>query len=478
MKLACALFALVAAQDDSGASTPAASDNSYGYEAPQETYAAPQETYAAPQETYAAEPAPVAYSAPAVAFVARAPKVCVVCDAQAPCWNGATCSPKTFAAASYAAPVESYGAQAESYGAQAESYGAQAESYGAQQESGYRRLAGYGEEAAYEPAGYAAPAMSGSCPCGSIDTKFYRVHNRIVLWVTFGLLFVPFLYFFCMSFSKQQDEDQNFNSVRSTASIVCAIASLAYLTMALGYGFVTKCNGRDFYYARYIDWALTTPIMLYEIAKLSDRDDVTTWFLVLMDVFMIIAGLIGELIEGSERWAFFGFSMLAFLPILYFVCIMYSIVSDKGGCGTNGLGLGQNKKRGVTPDKTREDVVRRIAGITLLTWIGYPIIWILASVHGPTTSCGFAAGAPAAGYRALQAAGVTQAGVISVQGETYAYSVLDIIAKSLMGFALCCVKYDNTPGSTTGVRAVTEQSLYYNIHNPSFHENFPLKWEK
>merc|ERR1711967_100194 len=89
----------------------------------------------------------------------------------------------------------------------------------------------------------------------------------------------------------------------------------------------------------------------------------------------IVAGLIGELIEGSERWAFFGFS----------------------------------------------------------------IIWILANVHSSGSSCGYATGfAQEYGSRAFQAVGVKKVGVITVQGEAYAHTVLDIIAKSLVGLMVVC----------------------------------------
>jgi len=37
--------------------------------------------------------------------------------------------------------------------------------------------------------------------------------------------------------------------VQIGAGVVCLIASLAYLTMALGHGFINKCDGRAFYYA-------------------------------------------------------------------------------------------------------------------------------------------------------------------------------------------------------------------------------------
>jgi len=408
MKLALALLALVNAQD----ATPEASDNTYGYEAPQETYAAPVETYAAPES-----------------FVV-APKVCVVCDEEAPCWNGATCSPKT-------------GGYEPHYATATEG------TYEpATQEAGYRSLqdSGYGAEQTfaqgeYATEAYAAPEVrfSGSCPCGTVDTKFYRVHNNVILWVAFGLLFVPALWFFYKTFENLESERDAaglfpFGAVKVTAAIVCFVASLAYLTMALGYGFVVKCDGRNFYYARYVDWAITTPIMLYEIAKLSNRDTTTVIFLIATDIFMIVSGLIGELIEGNERWAFFGFSMFAFLPVMYILCVVYTK-------------LGESSFGAVHPNVG--SVARRIAAITLITWMGYPIIWILANVEGSKSSCGyatnFATEATQEAYRALQFAAegvaVKKVGVISAQGEAYAYTVLDIIAKSFMGLLIVCGNY-------------------------------------
>merc|ERR1711865_962537 len=157
-----------------------------------------------------------------------------------------------------------------------------------------------------------------------------------------------------------------------------------------GHGYVTKCNGRDFYYARYVDWAITTPIMLIDIVKVGGGSELTIIFLVLMDIFMIVSGLIGELIEGSEKWAFFGFSMFAFMPIMWVLCTMAGILDSSDG---------------LIPSSTR-DLFRRIAAITLISWMGYPLIWILASVGGASSHCGYQAAAygqeatQQAGYRA------------------------------------------------------------------------------
>jgi len=413
-----ALLALTNAQQDSGSDT-AQSDNSYGYEAPQaQTYAAEPaaQTYAAEPaaQTYAAEPE---YAAPAYA---AAPKVCVVCDDSAPCWNGASCVARVAEAHSQYVSSEGGYRRLEDG-----TYAQEGATQGYAQ--GYAQPQGYASEASYE-----APRMSSSCPCGSIDTRqHYQVHNKVILWVAFGLLFAPALYFFWRGHEDIKNGATNpkgWNQVRVGAGVVCMVASLAYLTMALGYGYVTKCNGRDFYYARYVDWAITTPIILYELVALADPadsgDQLMQIFLVLMDIFMIVAGLIGELVTGDEKWAFFGFSMLAFLPIMYFLTkIAEEQLSGAGCCG------------GGTPGPVLK-LLRNLVGLTLITWIGYPIIWILATVNGSSSSCGYAAEA-AQGYgRALGAASVQQVGVISVQGEAYAYTILDVLAKSVVGWLI------------------------------------------
>merc|ERR1712166_70078 len=80
----------------------------------------------------------------------------------------------------------------------------------------------------------------------------------------------------------------------------------------------TRCeDGREFYYARYIDWAITTPLMLYELVRIANVASYQKYFLYSIDILMIIAGLIGALVSGSDKWAFFGFSMLCFLPVVW-----------------------------------------------------------------------------------------------------------------------------------------------------------------
>ena len=70
--------------------------------------------------------------------------------------------------------------------------------------------------------------------------------------------------------------------VLSLCTIMCLISALSYLVMALGYGYMQTRGGRyktlhvyaaltaqthdrEKYYVRYLDWLLTTPLILAEL---------------------------------------------------------------------------------------------------------------------------------------------------------------------------------------------------------------------
>merc|ERR1711865_889900 len=87
------------------------------------------------------------------------------------------------------------------------------------------------------------------------------------------------------------------------------------------------------------------------------------------------------LIDGGERWAFFGFSMLAFIPIMWFLC---KLENDDGVCCGAAANLSPQGK-----------LFQRVLLITIITWSMYPIVWILATSGGATVSSAAAAyGAP------------------------------------------------------------------------------------
>merc|ERR1719162_526620 len=420
---------------------------SYGEEAaPQQTYAAaPAETYAAaPVETYAA--APVAHAAPKVCFQG--------CPAESPCYGNGGCQPSSCGGHTHYAEE-----QHESY---AESPVASS--------AGYRRLADYGEQGEAQqsygeaaPVAYAAPQEACGCPPGTVDTAHLALSSPLILWIAFALLFIPAMFFVCRgndgmqsvlgattipTYQQYKDLHQlsQIPSLTSTnnadfmislaagdaaeaifdtillprifAGMICTIAALAYLTMATGHGYIVKCNGRAFYYARYVDWAITTPLLLFDIAQIAGfGSTISQSFLVAMDILMIAAGLIGELVDGSVRWAFFGFGMLFSVPILMWLCIRDS--SDGVCCGAN------------SADIPAVQLSQRLIFLTWFTWMFYPIVWVLANTGGTKADQG--------GYRSLQGTGgFVAVGVISVTAEAFIYTVLDVLAKTFFGAVIVC----------------------------------------
>merc|ERR1719253_1506 len=465
MKISACLLSLALAQDgdasqgaqsDGAKASQGAESSGYGAEQSEQAESYGQESYGEAAPSYA---------------VAKAAAICFKgCPSHSPCFGAGGCQPKACG-------------QQEAYGEEIH--------YGAEQSAGYRRLQAYGEEAqqSYGEAApvyaaapsYAAPKLSCGCPAGSFDSAHLGLTTPM-LWIAFILLFIPSFFFMCQgfrnipdgAFAQQYNEKVAIaypptNAVGATgtaaqaeailqleridavvfglpinAGIVTTIASLAYLAMATGHGFVIKCNGRAFYYARYIDWFFTTPLLLLDCLVIAGTgfSSMAVSFMFTFDILMIAAGLVGELIEDSFRWAFFGFGMLFFIPIIWYLCRADG--SDGQMCGA---------AEGAIP---AQRLSQQVIFLTWFLWMFYPIVWILCNTGGTaitgasyshasygvaTESYGEEASAQ---HRSLQGTEFKPAGVISVTTEAWIYTVLDILAKSGFGTIITCtaLSYD------------------------------------
>jgi len=333
-----------------------------------------------------------------------APTCCVsVCPHEAPFFNPSTCA----CHAGVYIPDAEYGS--EFHGS--ETYSA----IQSNEQSGYRNL-------------------GMSKPDGTIDTRGNVITRAgiIVLWVVFGMFFLMSCYYLKMyswysSVASSEVDTEDFNLVGVNdkklnqsilhflanpcliAGVVTLIASLAYLTMATGNGWYIRCHdGRMFFFARYIDWVVTTPLMLHALCHFAHAPDEIWSFMVFSDIVMIVSGLIASTITGAEKWVFFAFSMLAFIPILYYICHLRGQVVDNRTRDRNtGMLIHHNQ-----PDAIYLPYIwffgnyHFIADLTVVAWFLYPVIWILAEGTGH----------------------------LSVTGEAIAYAVLDFVAKGVFGW--------------------------------------------
>jgi len=103
------------------------------------------------------------------------------------------------------------------------------------------------------------------------------------------------------------------------------IAATAYLAMAFGLGTLVNPDGSATYLARYVDWSVTTPILLSGLVLLAFHEQGKTGeiggyltSIIVLDVLMIVTGLISSLAAPSlAKWIWYGWSCVAFLGVLY-----------------------------------------------------------------------------------------------------------------------------------------------------------------
>ncbi|EIE22144.1 family A G protein-coupled receptor-like protein [Coccomyxa subellipsoidea C-169] len=211
----------------------------------------------------------------------------------------------------------------------------------------------------------------------------------VMYWVTFGLMAFSALAFAVMTFTRPLNK-------RSHGYITLAIvtiAAIAYYAMAAsgGKALVSNPDGnlRDIYYARYIDWFFTTPLLLLDIILLTGIPIGVTLWIVLADVAMIMLGLFGALSTNSYRWGYYGVSCAFFFVVLWGLFFPGAKGARARGGQVPGLYFG-------------------LAGYLALLWFGYPIVWGLAEGSD----------------------------YISVTAEAASYAGLDIAAKVVFGWAV------------------------------------------
>ncbi len=152
--------------------------------------------------------------------------------------------------------------------------------------------------------------------------------------------------------------------------IVPLIAACSYLAMATGQGLVRlpadAAHGaaRIFYFARYIDWTFTTPLLLVSLAFTAmhsghKRAGAITG-IVLADVMMIVTGFMFSASEVAwMRWTWFIVSCAAFIGVYYVIWV--SLLQANA----------------TEHDDTRSTYRRNAAMLSVL-WLIYPVIVAVA----------------------------------------------------------------------------------------------------
>lgn len=166
---------------------------------------------------------------------------------------------------------------------------------------------------------------------------------------------------------------------------------------------------RQIFYVRYIDWFLTTPLLLMDLLFTCALPAPTICFTILMSEVAVICGLVGALIKSTYKWGFFTFGVAAFL------FVAWNVVFE---------GLAHAKVLGA--DIRRTYLICSLWTVSI--WLLYPIAW-----------------------------GCSEGGnVIPPDSEAIFYGILDILTKPVFGVLLLW-----------GLRNLDLNQLGINIRDPA-----------
>ncbi len=141
---------------------------------------------------------------------------------------------------------------------------------------------------------------------------------------------------------------------------ITSIAAASYTLTALGIGTI-PVNGSMFYLPRYVDWLLTTPLLILYLALLCKPDKQMYVLLVGLDVALILFGVAAIITEGTLSLALFGTGSAAYLALAYLLVVK---LASKADFETDRVAI----------------VFSKLRNVTVVLWTMYPIVWLLAPV--------------------------------------------------------------------------------------------------
>uniref|UniRef100_A0A6U4PPW4 Rhodopsin n=2 Tax=Hemiselmis andersenii TaxID=464988 RepID=A0A6U4PPW4_HEMAN len=171
-------------------------------------------------------------------------------------------------------------------------------------------------------------------------------------------------------------------------SYICGFAAISYLGMLSGQGWLATTGCRQFFYARYIDYAITTNITILLLGLLSGASTELIAGAVGADFAWIGAAFLGSVSVVSEvKWLWFFINIGALIIVSHHIVVLFKAAAEaKGGEVAQLYG--------------------KLVWLTFLCWICYPVVWLFSE--------GFAS--------------------FSISFEVCAYALIDVASKVGLSF--------------------------------------------
>lgn len=236
--------------------------------------------------------------------------------------------------------------------------------------------------------------------------------GKRTLWVVFILMLLSTIIFAALAY-RVPVQKRLFHIL---TTFITAFATISYFAMATGDGnsystvieHHSHKNGpdtrqaihRQVFYARYIDWSITTPLLLLDLALLAGLSGANILVVIVADLVMVLTGLFAAYgHQGIQRWGYYAIAWIAFIIIIYQLAVA-------------------GRRNAAARDSKTAAFYSSLGLFTLIVWTAYPIVWAIGD-----------------GSRR-----------ISVDGEVIAYAILDILAKPVFGFWLL-ITHDKIPST-------------------------------
>jgi len=219
-----------------------------------------------------------------------------------------------------------------------------------------------------------------------------RVSSKGVSWLEFVTIVMAVAFVVFVGAAMSRTGKNRANALCSY--VIVGIAALSYFAMATQTGSVIINVGdghRQIFYARYIDWLFTTPLLLLDVLLLSGCAVGDLMWIVGADILMIVTGLISALVNKGQ-WVWFVIGCIAMVAVFV------------------GL-LGPGRKNAMARSDSVAKSYTGLVGFLLVLWTLYPIVFALAEGTGKITP----------------------------NKEVVLYGILDILAKVVFGAIIVSV---------------------------------------
>ncbi len=157
-----------------------------------------------------------------------------------------------------------------------------------------------------------------------------------------------------------------------TSSVYCFMAAIVYAYINYKYGIGTDALATGHYPTelRYIDWLITTPLIVNKFPELLGDDKnapIIAVLVIIADVMMILFGFAGETSINAAKgatvtgWAMFGVGCIAWMFIIF---ILYTAVSNASAGKLKPIQIG----------------LSRLKVFIIVGWLIYPLGFMLTLV--------------------------------------------------------------------------------------------------